>query len=208
MAESENERDPRPEPSGPAASSEEELAGQETPRVEELQSELAEAQRRAADNLDGWKRSQAEFANYRKRLERDQAEAQARMTGRVLSRLFPILDDFERALKEDLRPEALGRWVAGVNLIHEKLLGVLEAEGVAPVAAAAGDLFDPGQHEALSYEPRPDCRDGEILEVMRPGFRLGEVVLRPALVRVACSDSQASNPSPSGGGEPTQERSS
>lgn len=191
MAESEDEA------SGAAAHSEEELPGPESLTVEELQAQLDEAQRRAAENLDGWKRSQAEFANYRKRLERDQAESQARMTGRVLSRLLPILDDFERALKEEISPQALERWVAGVKLIHEKLLGVLEAEGVTPIAGA-GELFDPDQHEALSTEPRPDCRDGQILEVLRPGYRLGEVVLRPALVRVACSDPQATNPSPSG----------
>jgi molecular chaperone GrpE len=128
------------------------------------------------------------------------------MTGRVMGRVFPILDDFERALKEEVSPESLGRWVAGVRLIHEKLLAALEAEGVQPIAAA-GDLFDPSLHEALSYEPCRDRRDGQVIEVMRPGYRLGDIVLRPALVRVA--QAEADQPeSPRGVDEDrTEERS-
>ncbi|MGA2110736.1 MAG: nucleotide exchange factor GrpE [Anaerolineales bacterium] len=206
MAETENEVGPLQEPSGPIASSEEEIAGREGAQIGELQSQLQEAQRQAAENLDGWKRTQAEFANFRKRLEREQADARARMTGRVMGRLFPILDDFECALKEEISPEALGRWVAGVKLIHEKILGVLAAEGVEPIADP-GHLFDPSLHEALSYEPRSGCQDGQVIEVMRPGYRLGEIVLRPALVRVACSEAKETKPSPSGSGDHPQERS-
>ncbi|MGA2821709.1 MAG: nucleotide exchange factor GrpE [Anaerolineales bacterium] len=206
MAINKNEDGPSQQRPEPIASSEAEAQDQEIPQIAELQSELQEAKRQAAENLDGWKRTQAEFANFRKRLEREQADALARMTGRVMGRVFPVLDDFERALKEEVSPEALARWVAGVKLIHEKLLGVLEAEGVQPIVAP-GDLFDPNRHEALSYEPRSDYQDGQVIEVMRPGYRLGEVVLRPALVRVAHAEEGKSDPSPEADEDPPEERS-
>jgi molecular chaperone GrpE len=206
MAENENEVGPSQEQPGPTAHSEAEAQDQEIPQIGELRSKLEEAKRQAAENLDGWKRTQAEFANFRKRLEREQADSLARMTGRVMGRVFPVLDDFVRALKEEVSPATLARWVAGVQLIHEKLLGVLEAEGVQPIVAP-GDRFDPNRHEALSYEPCGDYQDGQVIEVMRPGYRLGEVVLRPALVRVAQAEEGKSDPSPETDEDPPEERS-
>jgi molecular chaperone GrpE len=136
-------------------------------------SEVETLTAQAAEYLDGWRRAQAELQNYRKRIEREQAEALARTTGRVLARWFPVLDDFERALREPRTPEAIERWAAGVELIYQKCLGLLREEGVEPIQAR-GQAFDPVQHEA-----------GEVIDVVRPGYRLGETVLRPALVRVA-----------------------
>jgi len=147
-------------------------------------SELETLTAQAAEYLDGWRRAQAELQNYRKRIEREQAEALARTTGRVLARWFPVLDDFERALREPRTPEAIERWAAGVELIYQKCLGLLREEGVEPIQAR-GQAFDPVQHEALSYEASCDHHEGEVIDVVRPGYRLGETVLRPALVRVA-----------------------
>jgi molecular chaperone GrpE len=151
-----------------------------------LSAELEACKAQAAEYLDGWRRAQAELQNFRKRIEREQAEAMARTTGRVLARWFPVLDDFARALREPHGPAALESWTAGVELIYQKCLGLLREEGVEPIQAR-GQAFDPALHEALSYENSRDHREGEIIDVVRPGYRLGDTVLRPALVRVARS---------------------
>jgi len=153
---------------------------------ESVQAELEKARAQAAEYLDGWKHAQADFANYRKRIERDEAEARVQAIARAAARWFPILDDFERALKEKSAKENLEQWAAGVELIYRKGVAALEADGVTSFGAETGTEFDPGLHEAVTMEPCPDKKDGEILGTIRCGYRLGDRVLRPAQVRVAC----------------------
>lgn len=90
----------------------------------------------------------------------------------------------ERAIKN--RPAAAEQqeWWNGVELIYRKLQSILEAEGIQPIAAA-GDPFDPNLHEAISHEESSEVQSGHIIEVVQQGYRLGERVVRPALVRVA-----------------------
>jgi molecular chaperone GrpE len=151
-----------------------------------LQAELAELKAKADEYLDGWQRSRAEFANYKKRIERDQDEARGRAAAALLAKILPIEDDLLRAVRE--RPpgdgEALRSWSEGIELIQRKLAGLLEAEGVA-VIEAEGAVFDPALHEAVTYEASDDHNEGQIIEVIQPGYRLGERILRPARVRVA-----------------------
>jgi molecular chaperone GrpE len=154
--------------------------------MDSVQAELEKARAQAAEYLDGWKRTQADFANYRKRIERDEGEARIQAVARAASRWFPILDDFERALKEKPAAEKMEQWAAGVDLIYRKGVAALEAEGVTSFGAETGSEFDPGLHEAVTMEPCPDKKDGEILGTIRCGYRLGDRVLRPAQVRVAC----------------------
>lgn len=151
----------------------------------EFQAELDKANALAAEYLEGWKRAQAELANYRKRVERDAADVQVNAAGRSATRWFPILDDFARALRESVTAENVGSWKAGMELIYRKGVAALEAEGITPIAEEAGAAFDPNRHEAITMEPCPDREDGEILEVVRNGYRQGDRVLRPAQVRVA-----------------------
>ena len=151
-----------------------------------VQDELEKVRAQAEEYLDGWKRAQAEFSNYRKRIERDAAEARIQSVGRAASRWFPILDDFERALKEQAATENWEQWSKGVELIYRKGVAALEEEGITPFEAEAGSEFDPGLHEAVTMEPCADRKDGEILGTIRCGYRLGDRVLRPAQVRVAC----------------------
>jgi molecular chaperone GrpE len=151
-----------------------------------IRAELDKVRAQAEEYLDGWKRAQADFANFRKRIERDAAEARIQSVGRAASRWFPILDDFERALKERAATENWEQWSKGVELIYRKGMAALEADGIAPFEAQAGSEFDPSLHEAVTMEPCPDKKDGEILGTIRCGYRLGDRVLRPAQVRVAC----------------------
>lgn len=151
-----------------------------------LQAELDQARAQAEEYLDGWKRAQADLVNFRKRVERDAAEALRSAAGQAAARFFPMLDDFERALRERSESQTLEQWVAGVELIYRKGIAALEAEGITPIEVAEGADFDPNNHEAVTREIYPDRRDGEVLEVVHTGYRMGDRVLRPAQVRVAC----------------------
>jgi molecular chaperone GrpE len=149
----------------------------------EVSAELEKARAEAAEYLDGWQRARAEFANYKKRVEREQAEAHARAAAGILIRFLPVLDDLERALKER-PPGADPGWVEGIELVLRKLQGLLEAEGVEMIPAE-GQPFDPTLHEAVTHEASGDHREGHVIEVIQKGYRLGDRVLRPSLVRVA-----------------------
>jgi molecular chaperone GrpE len=149
-----------------------------------LQNELAETQAKANEYLDGWQRARAEFANYKKRIERDQSETYQRAAGSILKRQLEVVDDLALALKN--RPTAGdgAAWSSGIELIYSKLLKVLESEGVKQMDIE-GQPFDPNLHEAISLEPSDAVPSGHVSEVLKPGYLLGDKVLRPALVRVA-----------------------
>ena len=149
-----------------------------------LQEKLAEAEAKAAENLDGWQRAQAEFANYKKRLVREQAQQTAEVRGRVIKRYLELVDDLERALKNAPQEDAGAEWAQGVELIYKKLIAYLESEGLTRMHPL-GEHFDPNLHEAVTQEESPDHESGTIIEVLRPGYLLAERVLRPAAVKVA-----------------------
>ncbi len=149
-----------------------------------LQKELEASQAKAAEYLDGWQRARAEFANYKRRVERDQSEAHQIVTGRVIARFLDVLDDFERALTDPPTESEAATWAKGVSLILRKLQAVLEAEGVERIPAD-GQPFDPNWHEAVLHEDSDQHEPGQITGVLRPGYRIGERVIRPAQVKVA-----------------------
>lgn len=150
----------------------------------EQQKELEEYKAKADEYLEGWQRARAEFANYKRRVERDQVLARQNLTGDIVRRYLDILDDLERALKNRPQDGEGAAWAEGIELIYRKFLSVLEAEGVKQMEAE-GQLFDPNLHEAITSEDAPDYDSGEIIEVIKKGYLLGDRVLRPALVRVA-----------------------
>lgn len=149
-----------------------------------LKNELAEYQAKVNEYLDGWQRARAEFANYKKRVERDQALVYQNASGNIIKRYLDVLDDLERALKNRPKDEEGASWAAGIELIYRKLSMILESEGV-KVMDAQGKIFDPNLHEAISHEPAENHESGQIIEVVKQGYLLGDRVLRPALVRVA-----------------------
>lgn len=152
--------------------------------VEQLKKELEETRSKADEYLDGWQRSRAEFANYKKRMDRDQAQVHQAAAGSIIKRYLEILDDLDRALKNRPQNGDGAGWAAGIDLIYRKFQAILEAEGV-KVMEAEGKIFDPNMHEAISQSEVPGYESGQIVEVIQKGYMLGERVLRPALVRVA-----------------------
>jgi len=129
-------------------------------------------------------RISAEFDNYRKRTERERREMIDRAAEGVLSELLPIVDDLERALAADTDDAGARAYREGVELIHRQLVDLLSRRGVTAIDAL-GEDFDPHVHQAVTSEPADGRRDGEIVEELRRGYRLGERLLRPAMVKVA-----------------------
>lgn len=152
--------------------------------IELLHARVADLRGLADEYLDGWQRSQAEFANYKNRVKREEQEAQAVAAASVLARTLPLLDDLERALKDRPRQGEAAIWADGIELIYRKWTAILESQGLEPIPAE-GQKFDPTLHEALSHEDSPDHEEGEVIEVIAQGYRIGDRVVRPALVRVA-----------------------
>ncbi len=150
--------------------------------IEALEKRLEEAEAKAAEHLDGWQRAQAEFINYRNRVQRDQETMKSVMKGDIIKKFLPVLDDLDRALQN--RPEEAGSWMDGIELIHKKLQSILESEGMTLIKAE-GQLFDPNFHEAISHEPSESVESGHVIAVVQNGYMLGERVIRPAMVRVA-----------------------
>ncbi|MDD2921524.1 MAG: nucleotide exchange factor GrpE [Anaerolineales bacterium] len=155
--------------------------GQLQGEVDALQTRLAESELKVAEYKDGWARSQAEFQNYKKRIERDNELIRASMKGDIVKKVLPALDDLERALQNRPADDA---WASGVELIARKLQNILESEGVKRIEAQ-GVLFDPTFHEAISHEPNDEVESEHVIAVVQNGYMLGERVIRPALVRVA-----------------------
>jgi molecular chaperone GrpE len=151
---------------------------------EVLKKQLDETQAAAAEYLDGWQRSQAEFSNYKKRLEREQLATAQLMRGAIISRFLPVMDDLQRALSNRPTEDANQSWVSGIELIQRKLQAILDAEGVTSIDAE-GKMFDPNFHEAISQEPSESHESGQIIAVVQKGYMLGERVIRHAMVRVA-----------------------
>lgn len=149
-----------------------------------LRKELDEIRLKSDEYLEGWQRARAEFANFKKRIERERDQIQQNAAGNIIRRYLDLADDLERALKNRPQEGEGAAWAGGIELIYRKFLAVLAIEGVKPMEAE-GQFFDPNLHEAISHEDSPDHESGQIIEVVQPGYMLGERVLRPASVRVA-----------------------
>lgn len=151
--------------------------------------ELRRVEAERAELRDALARRQAEFENYRKRVERDRSENYNRMVGEVVSKLLPVLDNLRRALDAEKilqanESEEFRHFLHGVDLIYKQLSNVLEGLGLQPVAAL-GQQFDPHVHEAVVTEQTEDYEPDTVIQEIVPGYRLGEKLLRPAIVKVA-----------------------
>jgi molecular chaperone GrpE len=152
--------------------------------VVELKAQLEAANAKAAEYLDGWQRARADFANYKKRVDRENADLSATIAASVLTRILPVLDDFDLAMKNAPADGDGARWATGLALVHKKFNCVLENEGIKRIEAE-GQPFDPNVHEAVVHQESPGHESGQVIEVLRQGYKSGDRVLRPALVKVA-----------------------
>ena len=193
---------------------------EEKPQVDELatlRQELQQTKAKECEYLDGWQRARAELANARKRFQREQEQAYTNARADILRRLLAIVDDFERAFdKLPDSPSDAGAneasvagvdqtglsWIAGIRLIQRSFLSLLEQEGVAPIVVD-GQCFDPSIHEAVTHEPSTEVPEGFIIGEMRRGYKMGDRVLQPSMVRV--SSGPPAEPKPETNVEPAAE---
>ncbi len=173
-------RDERPEAAVDAASA----------PVVDAADELATVTRQRDEYLDALQRLKAEFDNYRKRVARDQETFAARASERLVVQLLPMLDDLERAVQAAVEHGEL-KLEDGVRLVHRALASMLTREGLVEVETEG--LFDPHTQEALLSQPS-DEPEGTVIQVLQPGYKLGDRVLRPARVVVS-----SGLPEPAGG---------
>jgi len=140
-------------------------------------------QKERDDLYDRLLRKTAEFDNFRKRVERDRKEMIDWAAADVINDVLSVADEFDRALAAPAPPEAQS-FKAGLELIQRQLAELLKKRGVSTVEALGAD-FDPHLHQAVAYEEVPGAREGEVVGVMAKGYKLGDRLLRPALVKVA-----------------------
>jgi molecular chaperone GrpE len=151
---------------------------------EEIRREDAQREDPCVEQLQ---RERADFLNYKRRIDRDRIEDRERARQDLLRQLLPAIDDLDRALAHmppELRDNA---WAQGVLLSRERFLDTLRQLGVERIGRQ-GERFDPAVHEAVVYQPEPDAREQLVQSVVRPGYRLGPQLLRPAQVIVAGPD--------------------
>lgn len=147
--------------------------------------EEAEQWRAKADEyLNRYRRSVADFANYRKRQDRERENELRRISMQVLRRLLPPLDDLDRALEAAPPEHQDSPWVEGIRLIDRKLRTVLDEFDVKPIEAL-GRPFDPHYHSALLQDESDVYAEGIVMEELQRGYLLGDDVLRPAVVKVS-----------------------
>ena len=174
-----NENDIQPQDDSAAPSE----AAQDTPQENPAPADHDALQKERDDLYDRLLRKSAEFDNFRKRVERDRKDMIDWAAADVIGDLLTIVDDFDRAMAAEAPPEAKA-YKSGLELIQRQLAELLKKRGVTPIEALGAD-FDPHLHQAVAYEEVPGAREGEVVGVMAKGYKLGERLLRPALVKVA-----------------------
>ena len=153
-------------------------------KLDLIKAALEASEAKASEYLDGWQRTQAEFANYKKRIHRDRELFNQEAVGKVVRNYLPVLDDLERALKDRPQGGDSAAWANGIELISRKMVTLLENDGVVPIDVI-GEMFDPNLHEAIAQVPVGDYESGQIIEIVQTGYRIGERILRPARVVIA-----------------------
>jgi molecular chaperone GrpE len=152
--------------------------------LESLRSRATGAEQKRDEYLDLLQRTRADFENYRKRTQRDVAEARRYAHTEFARSLLPVLDNLQRALATSWKQADKEPLIQGVDLVRSQMLQLFGRFGISPINAL-GQPFDPHVHEAVQQLPRDDVSPGTVVEVLEPGYLLHERVLRPARVGVA-----------------------
>jgi molecular chaperone GrpE len=169
----------------------------------QLEQQLTTEQQKVRECQDLLLRTQADFANYRRRMSQEQVEGRSAAQSALLSQILPVLDDLERALEAAPPELATHPWAQGLFLVARRLTTLLNQLGVRQIGTP-GESFDPRWHEAITTEARADVPEGTILRVSRPGYAQGERIIRPAQVSVAGSPSPKSDAPAQQGDTPTR----
>jgi molecular chaperone GrpE len=168
----------------PVADEEAQAAAAVLDDLETLRNRLAATEQQRDEYLALLQWTRADFENYQKRVQRDLAEDRRYALATFTRELLPVLDNLQRALDAARKQGEQGPLVQGVALVQSQLLEILGRSGVTPINALE-QMFDPNLHQVFSQQRRADVTPGTVVEVLEPGYRLHERVLRPAKVVVA-----------------------
>lgn len=152
--------------------------------IEQLKQQLAEKTAEAAQNYDRFLRERADLENFKRRIQREKAEALRFASEGLIRELLPVLDNLERAIEHAESGGNGQPLVEGVRLVLRSALAVLERHGVSRIEAA-GQPFDPAQHEAIAQVSDPEREPNRVIQQLLPGYSLHERLLRPAQVTVS-----------------------
>jgi len=162
----------------------------------EVKDPLALKDQRIAELTDDLKRLQADFDNYKKRVEKEWNERSKLATQKLMTDLLAVLDSFEKAIEDAKKNSDKDSLKTGLEGLQRQLLQTLQREGLKEIKAEG--KFDPFVHEALTREERSDVEEGEILEIYQKGYALGQKPLRPTRVKVAKRKEPAVDPEENG----------
>ena len=151
---------------------------------EELEALLEEADRERRQFREMAQRAQADLTNYRRRMEEEREEIFHAAASRVVNKLLPVVDDLQRALEQAPSRGEDASWVEGVRIIEKNLKALLESEGVTSIEAE-GKPFDPWEHEAIMSLQSNEHEPGIVAQVIRPGYKMRNKILRAAQVAIA-----------------------
>lgn len=157
-----------------------EHAGTDATSLDDLYAQLSEEKARADGFLAQWQRATADYQNFKRRTEQEREENARLANLALVVNILPAVDDLDRALANVDAGLAGLNWVEGIRAIQRKLRGALEAAGVSEIRAE-GEPFDPNVHEAISQGPG---EHGRVIAEVQRGYRLGNRVIRPAMVVV------------------------
>lgn len=154
------------------------------PKELTIEEKLAAAEAKAAENLEGWQRARAEFDNARKRFQKSRVEARTNALVDIAEQLLPVLDDFDLAFGNVPEEIAESEWFGGLELIPRKLNAILEKIGIQRIGTV-GEPFDPNVHNAIMREDSAEFSTDIVIREFQGGYKIGERVIRPAIVVVA-----------------------
>jgi len=147
---------------------------------ERLKLQLQEEREKAQSYMQSWQRAAADYQNFKRRVEEERGEVARLANAALVINMLPLLDDLDRALRNVDAHLAGLTWVDGIRLIFRKFQALLDMAGVEEIAAD-GETFDPSVHEAISEAPG---EPNKVVSVVQKGYKLGDRVIRPAMVIV------------------------
>lgn len=167
----------------------EDLGGPDTAELIATRAELKRVEAENAELKNSLARRQADFENYRKRMDRERSETYNRVVADIAEKLLPVSDNLKRALEAESSVEAaesdeFRHFLSGVDLISKQLSGVLDALGLKAISAV-GEQFNPHVHEAVVTEATDEYEPDTVIQEIRSGYKLGDKLIRPALVKVS-----------------------
>jgi molecular chaperone GrpE len=149
-------------------------------QIQALEQVLAEEKERAENYLVNWQRTQADFANYRKRAEQERKETTELASSTVIMNLLTVVDDFERAFASLPNELEESSWIEGIKMIYNKFKATLEAQGLTEIKAK-GEPFDPHFHDAVMGQ---EGDEGIVIDEVQKGYMFKDKVIRPSMVVV------------------------